>query len=205
VTLQPGGTSVSAAVQTQTGWGRILASFSEWCQVQPDWRVLDVGCGPGLLPALFAQSSCQAFGLDLDEASFSPPRQHPVLLQADALHLPFPERSFHLVTASNLLFLLAEPLPALCEMSRVTREDGSVAVINPSETMSLAAATSLADQHRLVGVARESLLTYAARAEIHQRWNEAELHTLFSAAGLHLDDTALRMGPGLVRFGRGLK
>lgn len=197
--------SITVAVQTQTGWGRILQSFAAWCQAEPDWRVLDVGCGPGLLPALFSHSGCQAIGADLDFAIFGSPRLHQALLQAEASRLPFSERNFQLVTASNLLFLLSQPLFALCEMRRLTRDDGWVAVINPSENMSLAAATALADQHQLTGVARDSLLTYAARAEVHQRWSEMGLRALFTAAGLRLEETALRMGPGLVRFGRGKK
>jgi SAM-dependent methyltransferase len=208
VTVHPvssGEYSISTAVQTQTGWGRILQSFAAWCQAVPGWLVLDVGCGPGLLPALFSQSGCQAIGVDLDFATFGPPHLHAALLQANALHLPFPDRTFHLVTASNLLFLLPQPLPALYEMRRLARDDGRIAVINPSEIMSVAAATALADGHKLTGVARDSLLTYAARAEAHQRWSEEELRTLFTVAGLQLDKTALRMGPGLVRFAQGTK
>lgn len=197
--------TVSVAVQTQTGWGRILDSFVNWCQPQAGWLVLDVGCGPGLLPALFTRAGCQAFGLDLDYDGFAPPRLYTALAQADALHLPFPECSFHLVTASNLLFLLPDPLLALCEMARITQHGGLVAVINPSEQMNLTAATALADQHNLSSIARDSLLTYARRAEDHYRWSKQDVETLFSAAGLPLTETALRMGSGLTRFAKGTK
>ena len=49
-------------LQSQTGWGHMLASFARWCAPKPGWRVLDVGCGPGLLPAIFAQAGCHAYG-----------------------------------------------------------------------------------------------------------------------------------------------
>ena len=191
-------------IQTQTGWGRALASFAEWCQPQAGWLALDVGCGPGLLPALLAQHGCQAFGVDLDLKSLQN-RLHVGLAQADALSLPFPAQTFHLVTASNLLFFLPDPVGALAEMGRVLRPGGQVAALNPSEQMSVAAATALADLHGLQGLARDSLVDWARRAEANHRWGEAELVALFAAAGLKVTGMELKVGPGLARFVRGIK
>jgi len=189
-------------IQTRTGWERALQGFADWCQPQAGWLTLDVGCGPGLLPALFADRGCQAFGVDLD-ADCLAHRLHPSLAQAKADQLPFPTGSFHLVTASNLLFFLSDPAPAMREMARLVRADGWMALLNPSERMSVAAATMLADQRGLVGLDRDSLVSWAARAEAHQRWDEAELAGLFAATGLVLHESALKVGPGLARFARG--
>ncbi len=141
-------------------------------------------------------------GIDLEWQTLSA-RLHPGLAQAQASRLPFPARCFHLVTASNLLFLLDDPLQSLSEMARLLRQDGQVAVLNPSEQMSIAAATALAEQRGLHGLDRQSLLDWAARAEAHYRWNAADLTTLFARAGLCLVETTLKMGPGLARFARG--
>lgn len=195
-------------LQTQTGWGRTLARFAEWCAPEAGWRTLDVGCGPGLLPGLFARMGCRATGCDLDPAMFAPRETaflplHPQIAAADALALPFPGGCFDLVTASNLLFLLPDPAAALSEIVRVTRPGGQVAVLNPSERMNVAAAAALAEERGLDGLGRETLINYAARAERHHRWGPEQLDTLFRAAGLQLVEGALRMGPGLVRFGKG--
>lgn len=189
-------------IQTRTGWGRALQSFADWCQPQPGWLTLDVGCGPGLLPALFAGRRCQALGVDLDVASLSH-RLHPALAQAQADHLPFPEGVFHLVTASNLLFFLPDPGQTLREMARLAQPGGWVALLNPSERMSVIQATALVDQRGLSGLDRDSLINWATLAEANRRWDEAALANLFAAAGLTLQETALRLGPGLARFARG--
>ncbi len=164
---------------------------------------MDVGCGPGLLPALFAQYGCHAFGVDLDLEMLHPNGLHPHCAQAEATRLPFGEASFQLVTASNLLFLLPDAQAALKEMRRLLRPDGWLCLINPSERMSLRAAEALADARGLEGLSRRSLLNWARTAESNQRWSEAEMGELFSAAGLELVESALRMGPGLARFVRG--
>ena len=192
-------------IQTHTGWGRVLQSFADWCQPQAGWMTLDVGCGPGLLPALMSQRGCQACGVDLQPKMFFPTRLHSQLAIADAIRLPFPSRTFRMVTASNLLFLLAEPSLALQEMARMMQPEGFVAVLNPSECMSVAAATVLVDQRGLLGLDRESLLNWAATAESNNRWGEPELKNLFNETGLKLVETTLKMGPGLARFARGAR
>lgn len=192
------------AIQTQTGWGQVLETFAAWCQPQPGWRTLDVGCGPGLLPALLARRGCRACGVDVDAEMLLPQPLLPHVAVADVFHLPFPARSFDLVTASNLLFLLPDPLHALLEMARLLPPGGQVVLLNPSERMSVAAATALADRRGLQGVARASLITWATRAEASSHWWEVDLATLFAAAGLQMSETTLKVGPGLARFARGV-
>ncbi len=191
-------------LQTRTNWGRMLERFAAWLDPRPGCRALDVGTGPGLLPALLTRAGCRALGVDLDPQMFRD-ALHPDMVLADAAFLPFPATTFHLVTASNLLFLLPEPLPVLREMARLLVAEGEIAVLNPSERMSLAAAKALAEARGLSGLARETLLNYAARAERHFRWSEGDLRRLFASAGLRLTETVTRMGPGLVRFARGVR
>lgn len=194
--------SMSVEIQTQTAWGRTLAGFAAWCLtpspgVAP--RALDVGCGPGLLPALLAERGCRAVGADLDGELLAH-RLHPALACADALRLPFPSGAFDLLTASNVLFLLPDPPAALAEMRRVLRPGGTLALLNPSERMSVAAAAALAAERGLAGLERQSLLGWAARAESHARWDEAETRRLLESAGLTLTASTLKIGPGLARW-----
>jgi len=190
-------------LQTETGWGRVLARFTEWCRPQRGWLTLDVGTGPGLLPALLTRAGCCSFGTDLDPEMFQPNPLHKDVVIAESLVLPFPSRAFDLVTASNVLFLLPQPLMALKEISRLLHSDGQIALLNPSEHLSVAAATELADQRGLQGLARETLINWAARAEETHRWTESQLHELFARVGLELVETATAVGPGFARFVRG--
>ena len=180
----------------------MLRSFASWLDPEPDSLILDVGCGPGLLPAIFAQKGCRAFGID---SSFEMFREtlHSNLVLADVNTLPIKPATFNLITASNLLFLLSDPLSALKEMTRLLTSSGQIAVLNRSEKMRVSAATALANERNLEGLARETLLNYAARAEKYHRWSEDDLRELFASASLELSDTTTKMGEGLVRFGRG--
>jgi hypothetical protein len=69
----------------------------------------------------------------------------------------------------------------------------------------LQAAEQLARKHSLEGTARDSLLNWAANAESHYRWNEAQTEDLFHQAGLQLMENTLRVGPGFARYARGIK
>ncbi len=186
-------------LQTNTGWGRMLARFLAWCLPPAPARVLDVGTGPALAPALAAREGHTAIGIDNDPAMLAQ-RLHPLAALADAQRLPFPSRSFDLTLASNVLYLMDDPLPALHEMARVTAPTGRVALLNPSESMSVAAATALADARGLTGLARETLLNLAARAEAHHRWDTRALEALLARAGLRLTATRTAMGEGLLRW-----
>lgn len=191
-------------LQTKTGWSRVLERFADWSAPAPGALAVDIGTGPGLFAALLAERGARAIGLDLDQANFTVP-QHDALAVADALQLPFGTATIDLATASNLLFLLPDPPAGLAEIARVLRPGGQLCTLNPSEIMNIAAATALADEAELEGLARDTLINYGRRAEKYHAWGEADLVTLFVVAGLTLIDTKTTMGVGLVRFARAFK
>ena len=94
---------------------------------------------------------------------------------------PFPDQAFDLVTASNLLFLLPDPLAALQMMARLLRFDRQIATLNPSEYLTMGAATNLADMHNLNGLARESLLNWAGSRSIPGKVPDSESQLHFHA------------------------
>lgn len=188
-------------VQTKTAWGRTLVEFASFCKPKPASLILDIGCGPGLLPLIFTRTGHTAFGVD-NNFSLLAPSLSPRLTQADALQLPFKPATFDLITATNVLFLLPEPLLALQGWIRLLAPDGVLCLLNPSERLSISAATQLADVHRLEGPARESLLFWANNAETYMHWSEAEMAELLSKAGVKMIGSTLRVGPGFAHFAR---
>ena len=188
-------------IQTKTAWGRTLAEFASFCAPQPASIILDVGCGPGLLPALFARNGHITIGVDTDFSLHSS-SLFPDFIQADAFYLPFPSRTFNMITATNVLFLVDDPLLALKEWARILAPDGEICLLNPSENLSIVGATQLADSRALDGTARQSLLNWAQNAENHFHWTEAETRELLAQAGLRLEESVLKVGPGFARFAR---
>ncbi len=99
-------------------------------------RILDVGCGTGILARLLAEAhpaaSCLVeldFALEmLREARAKHPAApiHP--LCADARSLPFPEGSFDLVVCFGVLPHLGEPATVIGELLRVLEPAGTFAV-----------------------------------------------------------------------------
>jgi ubiquinone/menaquinone biosynthesis C-methylase UbiE len=190
-------------IQTASGWGRTLSSFADWCKPKTGWRCLDVGSGPGYLPAIFASMGCRSVGVDIDMDSFQSGRLHPHLVVGDAHSLPFYPQAFHLITASNLLFMMEDPQWVMNELRRLLLPGGQIALLNPSEYLDVKAATDLADKKLLTGLDRQSLIHWAERAEKSWRWNEEDLRELFAWVGMELIDTTLKVGSGLARFAKG--
>jgi SAM-dependent methyltransferase len=105
-------------------------------------RVLDVGCGKGFLvkDLMKVCSGVEAFGLDISEYAVMncEPEVIGRLHVGNAVHLPFPARSFDCVLSINTVHNLDRPgsIQALQEMERVAPGKGFVQVDayrNPAE------------------------------------------------------------------------
>lgn len=191
------------AIQTQTAWGKTLGDFCDWCAPRPGERILDVGCGPGLLPVLFAtRHLAAAYGVDADLSLLTAAPLPAPLICASIYALPFPAASFDMLTATNVLFLLGDPRRALREMSRLLAPGGQICLLNPSPLLSINAAETLAQARGLTGKNRDSLLGWACRAEKHARWSAEDTQHLARRAGLQLTESTLRVGPGFALFSR---
>lgn len=102
--------------------------------VEPEDRVLDVGCGTGaLLEALsLAAPRAQLAGVDLsgDMLKLARHRLGPAidLEQACAEKLPFGDAAFDVVVSTNVFHFIRHPVAALREMLRVSKPSGRAVI-----------------------------------------------------------------------------
>jgi SAM-dependent methyltransferase len=96
-------------------------------------RILDVGCGTGtMLTHLAAFGKVQ--GVDIDEEAVGYCRERGLVdvSMGEASDLPFPQDSFDLVTALDVIEHLDDDASALREMGRVLRPRGHLLVTVPA-------------------------------------------------------------------------
>ena len=89
-------------------------------------RVLDVGCGDGVLAVVIARQGAKVTGIDADPAMLDAARTHAETVGAElagrqsrAEALPFPDASFDVVIAVTVLCFVPEAGRAVQEMARV--------------------------------------------------------------------------------------
>ncbi len=104
-------------------------------RLAPDARVLDVGCGPGTITNGLADRVPQGRVTGVDAApgiveqarAAAGQRANLDFAVADVYSLDYPDDSFDVVHAHQVLQHLGDPVAALREMARVTRPGGLVA------------------------------------------------------------------------------
>ena len=121
----------------ETRWSRYLtATLRETIRrvrVHPGERVLDIGCGTGLLLEQLRRETPQAAyaGVDLCPAMLSKAvhRSGPsLLIVGDAAQLPFADRTFDLVVSTSSFHFWPNPLAGLREIARVLRPGGRAVI-----------------------------------------------------------------------------
>jgi ubiquinone/menaquinone biosynthesis C-methylase UbiE len=90
-------------------------------------RVLEVGCGTGLILGRVAQFAAGAAGIDLSGGMLAGARARGLdVVQASATALPWADESFDVVYSFKVLAHVADIRTAMAEMARVCRPGGHV-------------------------------------------------------------------------------
>jgi 2-polyprenyl-3-methyl-5-hydroxy-6-metoxy-1,4-benzoquinol methylase len=89
-------------------------------------KVLDIGCGRGLLLRAFQQNGCDVTGTEFSDDACRFAREVLKLpVRVGLLHeLNFPDRSFDVVVMWHVLEHVSDPRPTLAEVSRILRPGG---------------------------------------------------------------------------------
>lgn len=100
-------------------------------QLPPPARLLDVGCGTGLLAQRLAREGYAVVGLDLSYGMLLQGGRRLRYVQGDGAALPFPDASFDLTVTVAALHHIFEPravAATIHEMLRVTRPGGAAII-----------------------------------------------------------------------------
>ena len=88
-------------------------------------RVLEVGCGTGLILGRLARDASEAVGVDLSPGMLRSARQRGLnVVLGSAAQLPFADGSFDLVCSFKVLAHVPDIRKAVAEVARVTRPGG---------------------------------------------------------------------------------
>ncbi len=133
---------------SQYHFERVKQRMVDWVQPGEGHAILDVGCGAGYFLCLIREKyvsqgfSPRIAGVDISahQASFMAKRMEKegvldaVACLGNSEYLPFADNTFDLVTCSEVLEHVRNPLRALSEMRRVLKPDGILNLSTPSMT-----------------------------------------------------------------------
>ncbi len=107
---------------------RILA------HMRPDHTVLDVGAGAGIVAAMNFKGKCAKIcGVDLDPRVVDNPMLDEGLV-SDAGGIPYPDSTFDLVFADNVMEHLDDPVAVFTEINRVMKPGATLLFKTPNKT-----------------------------------------------------------------------
>lgn len=98
---------------------------------KPRQRILDIGCGDGVLLSLIKNAAL--YGVDLDQTSldYAAAKVNAKFVQAPATKLPFQSNFFDVVLATEIIEHLSQPKLMLAEIYRVLKPNGQVIISTP--------------------------------------------------------------------------
>jgi len=123
--------------ESRTLYGRdpetALADFFERLNLHPEQirgkRILDAGCGSGMLIPGLSRYECEIVGVDLShpaeafEHNRGRPNVH--IITADLFQLPFPEKTFDIVWSEGVLHHTPDPSRAFASLQKSLKSGGT--------------------------------------------------------------------------------
>jgi ubiquinone/menaquinone biosynthesis C-methylase UbiE len=125
------GHGIHSAEQRQA-WLQLLSRLAG----EPPQRILDVGCGTGVLSLMLAELGHHVTGVDLSPEMVSIAGRKageaglPIAFRVDnAMHLSDEDAHYDLVLARHVIWTIPDPDKAVAEWKRVLRRSGRLALI----------------------------------------------------------------------------
>ncbi|MHC1635416.1 MAG: class I SAM-dependent methyltransferase [Candidatus Methanospirareceae archaeon] len=95
-------------------------------------KILDIGCGEGYVSSVLVEDN-EVYGLEISEVAVEKAREKGIkALFSNLEHIPFPDKSFDVVLALDILEHLFDPIFVLREANRVLKDDGILLISIPN-------------------------------------------------------------------------
>lgn len=117
---------------------RRIARAISHMNIKPADRVLDLGVGTGASMSFFPKDRGKIIGIDLSGGMLREARRkireqgrkNALVLQADAMRLPFTESIFDHVFISHVISVVSDPYQLVAEAQRVARPGARIVIVN---------------------------------------------------------------------------
>ncbi|QOY34406.1 class I SAM-dependent methyltransferase [Anaerobacillus isosaccharinicus] len=176
-----------------TNWlSSVHKQLKEATGIWKEKKVLDVGCGTGRFLLRGVKEASHVVGIDLSSEMIKACKQtftsHEVdekatFVVGDAYKLPFEDDEFDIAVSTCVLFLLPEPMIAMEEMIRVIKEDGMIAMLNPSLKMNQEEALRYCNDHGLTDFEQKTLLQWSTISTSRHTFSTDQLIDYFTESG----------------------
>jgi ubiquinone/menaquinone biosynthesis C-methylase UbiE len=135
---------------------RVIDPLLDAAGVGPGVRVLDVATGPGPVASRCFDREAMVIGVDISEKMVAlAKRLHPEIKfkRTPAENLPFADATFDAVVANFFVPHMAEPEPTVCELVRVLKPGGRLALTT----------WDIAENNRLLGIFYDAISQAGAK------------------------------------------
>lgn len=155
-------------------------------------KVLDVGCGTGRFLLRGVKEARHVVGIDLSSEMIKACKQtftshelddKATFVVGDAYKLPFVDEEFDIAVSTCVLFLLPEPMIAMEEMIRVIKEDGMIAMLNPSPKMNQDEALRYCNENGLTDFEQKTLVQWSTISTSRHTFSTDQLIDYFTESG----------------------
>lgn len=196
-------TAANYAVSMAPSMRAIAVAVVQRANLHVGERILDAGTGTGVGAAAALASGHEVFGVDAAPGMLTIARREvrgARFVEADFAALPFPKTCFHVIISVHALHFAVDPVAALAEWRRVTKEGGrlSLSVPGPREALASKLYDPIYRRHglpRKVGVSTATkLVTWARAAGWRQAKVEADPSTVIRLAGPDSFERWMRTG-----------
>jgi ubiquinone/menaquinone biosynthesis C-methylase UbiE len=160
--------------------------YLDYLEVKADKKLLDVGCGPGLLLKTAQAKGLQTFGIDLSQQAISLASQtspDSQLQVGSVTQIPYPDNNFDYITCIGVLEHFLEMDKSVAELKRIAKDDARYCIMVPnSRTLYWKISERLSRTHRESNENARSL----------EEWQDFFSHYEFKIQEVHRDDWQIR-------------